>query len=508
MPPPDSHPAGFTSGRRWLTTLNLLVATAAALALVVMCDYLAQGHFRRFFWAGATHFKLYPSTLRVLKSLTNDVTITICYQRKADVYTLITALLAEYQQANPRFVHVKDLDYDKSPSEADSLLARLHLDQPPKDFVAFEGNGRHKIYDDNKLSDYNVNDLLQHRPVRRTAFLGELYFTSAITALSHPADQKAYFLTGHGERNPGDPSGQGPASEAAGCSKLAAILTNEMSCEWRTLALSQTDSIPADCSLLIIASGKQATSRLTPNECAQIQKYLTHGNARLLALLDTSEGLDDVLDYWGVVLPDTRVLDSDKRVSVGEGEFLASPAIDPSGLSPHAIMKSLVREGLTIDMVATRPIFPSRTASRGPGAPTLTKVAVTSTNGIQAPGEPAILSTNGMPLRPASYILVAAIEQGVINGRDGTRMVVAGDADFLDDQMIDRGANRYFAGQTLDWLLQRPGVVAGDIGPRPIQYYQLFMTRSQTTQLRWLFLAAMPGSVLFLGGLVWLRRRS
>ena len=28
------------------------------------------------------------------------------------------------------------------------------------------------------------------------------------------------------------------------------------------------------------------------------------------------------------------------------------------------------------------------------------------------------------------------------------------------------------------------------------------------TQLRWLFLAAMPGAVLFLGGLVWLRRRS
>jgi len=28
------------------------------------------------------------------------------------------------------------------------------------------------------------------------------------------------------------------------------------------------------------------------------------------------------------------------------------------------------------------------------------------------------------------------------------------------------------------------------------------------TRLRWLFLAGMPGGVLFLGGLVWLRRRS
>ena len=115
---------------------------------------------------------------------------------------------------------------------------------------------------------------------------------------------------------------------------------------------------------------------------------------------------------------------------------------------------------------------------------------------------------NGAPLRPQRYILVAAIEQGVINGRDGTRMVVAGDADFLDNQMIDSAANHYFASQTLDWLLSRPEALAGRIGPRPIREYQLFPPESQMTQLRWLFLAAMPGAVLFLGGLVWLRRRS
>jgi LPXTG-motif cell wall-anchored protein len=34
------------------------------------------------------------------------------------------------------------------------------------------------------------------------------------------------------------------------------------------------------------------------------------------------------------------------------------------------------------------------------------------------------------------------------------------------------------------------------------------MTDSQTNAVRWLFLAGMPGAVLFLGGLVWLRRRS
>ena len=138
MPPTDSQSSGFSTGRRWFTTLNLLLATGAALALVVMMNYLASGHYKRFPWADATRFELYPQTLRVLNSLTNDVQVTIFYQHRADIYTMICALLGEYQQANPSHVHVQDLDYVKYPGEAAKLLARLHLEPTKKDFVAFE----------------------------------------------------------------------------------------------------------------------------------------------------------------------------------------------------------------------------------------------------------------------------------------------------------------------------------------------------------------------------------
>ena len=201
MPPPESHSAGFSQGRRWLTTLNLLVATGAALALAVMCNYLAEGHYRRFPWAEATSFKLSPLTLRLVRALTNDVKVTIFYQRKADVYTRICALLAEYQQANPSHVRVENLDYDRSPGLARDLQARLHVGPNQKDFVAFEGNGQHKICNAIKLSDYDFNDVLRGRDIRPTAFLGELYFTSAIYSIAHPREQKAYFLTGHGEES-------------------------------------------------------------------------------------------------------------------------------------------------------------------------------------------------------------------------------------------------------------------------------------------------------------------
>ncbi len=504
MPPPDSHPSGFSRGRRWLTTFNLLLATAAMLALVVMLNYLADGHFKRFFWGGATNHKLSPSTLRVLKSLTNDVTATIFYRHKEDVYTMIGSLLAEYKHANPAHLRVVDLDYVRSPAEAQILLARLGLDQTQKNFVAFEGNGHRQIVHGSKLSDYNLKDLLEHNEFRRTAFRGEIYFTAAINFLSHPVDQRAFFLAGHGERDPSDPS----QLDGSGYTNFAGILKNELACDWQTLSLSQTDSIPADCKLLIIASGSQHKGNLSSNELFQIQAYLKHGNGRLLALLDNTEGLDPILKEWGVMVSDRRVIDPSPDVWSGGGDFLASPAVDITGYM-HPIMRPLFRDHLGVRMLAPRPIFrPAAPASPDPGAPILTAVAVTGPLGEELPNDPALAVAGASPLPRTNYFLIVAIEQNVINGQGGTRIVVAGDSDFLDDQMIDSAANHYFASQTLDWLLQRPGELDPAIGPRPIQEYEIFMSQSQRTRLRWLFLAAMPGSVLFLGALVWLRRRS
>jgi hypothetical protein len=111
-----------------------------------------------------------------------------------------------------------------------------------------------------------------------------------------------------------------------------------------------------------------------------------------------------------------------------------------------------------------------------------------------------------------TYFLLAAIEQGVIKGVDtprggGTKIVVAGDSDFLDDQIISISGNHVFAKLALSWLLQRPAIMVEGLGPQPIKEYSLRLTSSQDTAVHWLFLGAMPAAILVLGSLVWLRRR-
>jgi len=63
-----------------------------------------------------------------------------------------------------------------------------------------------------------------------------------------------------------------------------------------------------------------------------------------------------------------------------------------------------------------------------------------------------------------------------------------------------------FAGHAVNWLLARDELLV-NVPPKRIVDYKVTMTAAQMSGARWLLLAAMPGAVLVLGGLVWLRRR-
>jgi ABC-type uncharacterized transport system involved in gliding motility auxiliary subunit len=97
----------------------------------------------------------------------------------------------------------------------------------------------------------------------------------------------------------------------------------------------------------------------------------------------------------------------------------------------------------------------------------------------------------------------------VANPRGNTRIIVVGDSIFLDNLVIEGGqggANRDFVSYAVNWLLDRPTLLEG-IGPHPVTEFRLIMTRAQQRNARWLLLGALPGSILILGGLAWLRRR-
>jgi hypothetical protein len=499
MPQTDTAKPSFSSGRRWLGALSTVLAAVGVLALMVMLNYLAAGYFLHFQLSRDAPFKLSSPTRAVLESLTNDVQVTIFFKPNGDneeIYGLTQGLLEEYQNANPRHIHVTLLDYTRSVGLAKDLLAKIDWGgRQEKDLVVFESNGHFKIEMAKQLAEYDYSDLMAGRSkfVRRSGFLGELHFTSDIYALCHPQSMKSYFLMGHHENNPGDPSGEPEKLGDTGYSRLAGILKDECDSPWDRLSLQGTNEIPRDCQLLIVAGPR--TIEFLPEEVDKIATYLKNGG-RLLALLTVPCGLEPMLaKQWGVELGNDRVYDKDPNYNLGQYTFMTAQLLQ------HAIVDPLASERTPIRMVWPRPVYPIEDHGKIPGAPEVKPLAATSNQGVDTNNHVGV------------YPLLAAVEQGVIKGVDtprgvGTRIVVAGDSDFLDDRVIDSCiGNHEFGKLALDWLLQRPAVLIEGVGPRPIKQYSLFLTSAQSSTIRWLFLAGLPGSVLALGGLVWLRRR-
>jgi hypothetical protein len=488
---PKTQPS-FSPGCRWKIGFNVAVRTVLVLSVVVMVNYLGAHFFGRFFLSSQTRVQLAPQTLNLLKSLTNQVNVTLYYNKQDDFYPTVVALLNEYRSANPR-ISVQTVDYVRNAGEAEKIKEQYkqYMNSPQdKNLVIFDSDRRVKIVPGDALAKYILEQIPneKEREFRKkpTAFLGEMMFTSTLLAVSNPKPFKAYFLQGHGEPSLTD-------SSETGYLKFADILAQNY-VQAQPLELLGDNPVPADCNLLIIAGPRTTFSNL---ELQKLDQYLSQGG-RLLVLLDYSSireptGIEDILKQWGVNVGTDTVQDLKNTTSSSGQDVIVL------NFSQHPVVNPLTQ--LALQLILPRPV--SRVDRQTPSTDALKveELAFSSPNS-------ALVGERGLP--PRCYPLMAAVEQnpvkGVANPRGSARIVVAGDSLFLDNRQIESGANRDFAGYAVNWLLDRPTLLEG-IGPRPVVEFRLMLTRAQQRNVRWLLLGALPGSVLVLGGLVWLRRR-
>ncbi len=485
---PKPQPS-FSPGRRWKIGFDVVVRTVLVLAVVVMVNYLGGLFPRRFYLSSQTRVELSPRTVSVLHSLTNHITVTLYYDRQDDFYPTIVALLNEYHSVNPR-ISVRTVDYVRDPGEAEKVKEQYGLNSPTaKNLIIFDaGDKRVKIANGDALTQYTLEQIPneKEREFRRkpVAFRGEEMFTSMLLAVTNPKPFKAYFLQGHGEPSLTD-------SSETGYLKFGAIL-NENYITNAPLELLGENSVPDDCNLLIIAGPRTMFSNL---ELQKIDQYLSQGG-RLLVLLDYSSiqkptGIEDILKQWGVNVGDDVVRDPEHTISGQDVVVL--------NFSQHPVVNPLTQ--LALQLILPRPVSRIDRQNQSADALKVEELAFSGPNSV-------LMGERGQP--PRRYPLMVAVEQnpvkGVANPRGNTRIVVAGDSLFLDNRQIESGANRDFLGYAVNWLLDRPTLLEG-IGPRPVTEFRLMMTRVQQRNVRWLLLGALPGAVLVLGGLVWLRRR-
>jgi ABC-2 type transport system permease protein len=480
----------FSAANRWGIGLDIVVRTALVLAVVVMANYLGAKFFHRFYLSSQTRIALSPRTVGFLHTLTNNVNVTLYFDRHDEFYPDIVALLNEYRAVNPK-ISIRTTDYVRDAGEAEKVKAQYKLaGATDKDLVIFDCDGRVKMVSGEALTQYTLEQLPTEQQKERefrkkpVAFSGEKIFTSILLSVQNPQPLKAYFLQGHGEPSLRDTGDFGYLKFGAQLQQSYIAVTN--------LELLGDSDVPMDCNLLIIAA---PAAPFTDLELQKIDSYLTQGGRLFLlfnyASLKHATGLEPILQRWGVnVVAD--VAQDPKNTVTGQDvvvrRFSQSPVVD-----------ALAQ--LSLQLVLPRPVQKISVANAPANAPEVKELAFTSANATLA---------GDRSDAPQSYPLIASVEQkptaGVVNPRGITRIIVTGDSIFLGNYYIEGAANRDFLNGAANWLLDRQQVLAG-IGPKPVTEYRLLLTKHQLLQIRWLLLGALPGGVLLVGWLVWLVRR-
>ncbi len=476
--------AGFSPTVRRVISRRVILSAVTAAVCVVLANLLALRNPAQIVLTQSADHSLSPLTKNVLRSLTNEVRAVVLFDRQADLFEPVKNLLTEYERTSPK-LKLEFIDIARDPTRAEAVQQELKMSvNSPENRVIFAANNTAKAISQSELSILDFSEFINTREARRTHFVGEQLFTSAIAAVTQGRQTKVGFVIGHGEHKASDTGGQW------GYSKFANIL-QQKDLHLQEIPLTGTNSIPADCRMLIVAGPRTPYSR---DELAKLREFVGTGGSLFTLFnfysLQRPTGLENFLADYDFEIGFNQVSDS-KNEQSGQGGLLL---VDDLG--SHPITKPIL--GSRLQMLLPRSVgFPEAENDVSPPG----SILAHSSDAGQAVGQ--IQGNKGSVEREGKIPLIAA-KLHANDGQPPARLVVAGDSLFLGNSAIEAGANRDFASLAVNWLLEREHLLA--IAPRTVTEYRIDLSRAEMTSITWLLLLVLPGGTLGLGLLWWHRQ--
>ncbi|HIM67927.1 MAG TPA: hypothetical protein EYM45_05125 [Verrucomicrobia bacterium] len=476
--------ASFSPTVRRVISRRVILSAVTAAVCVVLANLLALRNPTQIVLTQSADHSLSPLTKNVLGALTNDVRAVVLFDRHADLFEPVKNLLTEYERTSPK-LKLELIDIARDPTRAEAVQQELKMpSNSPENRVIFAANNTAKAISQSELSILDFSEFINTREARRTHFVGEQLFTSAIAAVTQGRQTKVGFVIGHGEHKASDTGGQW------GYSKFSNIL-QQKDLHLQEIPLTGTNSIPADCRMLIVAGPRTPYSR---GELAKLREFVGTGGSLFTLFnfysLQRPTGLENFLADYDFEIGFNQVSDS-KNEQSGQGGLLL---VDDLG--SHPITKPIL--GSRLQMLLPRSVgFPEAENDESPPV----SILAHSSDAGQAVGQ--IQGNKGSVEREGKIPLIAA-KLHANDGQPPARLVVAGDSLFLGNSAIEAGANRDFASLAVNWLLEREHLLA--IAPRTVTEYRIDLSRAEMTSITWLLLLVLPGGTLGLG-LLWWRRQ-
>lgn len=455
---------------------NAVLYTFIFLGILVLANLLAATHSARKDLTEAGLFSLSDQSQKVLDNLEEDVQVLAFFQ--AAKGTPLDDLLKNYARYSPRFSY-EFIDPVKNPEKA------------------------------NKHEVTTTDILVVKCGDRETKIPGttEEDITNAILKIANPAQKKIRFLTAHGER---DLAGE----EEQGYWVAKKALENE-NYEVLPLELYMIDEVPADTDILVVASPEKPLER---NELEAIERYVDQGGD-VLFLMDpgTSPGLDEFVAKWGVKVGDNVVVDQVFRLFYGP-----ALGVDPvvASYGAHEITREF--DGQTLFHMA-RSVELEDPLPEGVTGVSLVQTSASSwaETDLDRFFEKSEVARSEEDLSgPVSLAVALTVEPkktGTEEAEEGeaaeeaasekkeARVVVFGDAAFIDNEYISRMYNADLFLNTINWLAEEEELIS--IRPKTTRGSRVLMTPQETRDIFYMSVLILPEALLLFGLAIWWRRR-
>jgi ABC-type uncharacterized transport system involved in gliding motility auxiliary subunit len=446
---------------------NIAILVIIVLGVMALINYLSYKHNKRFDTTAVGKYSLSEQTIKLLKSLTDELQITMFDKPGTEKRIKAEELLPEYEYYSDK-VKTQYIDPDKNP-----VMAKKYG-------IQLEGT-----------MVLGFHDRQQH-----VEKITEEALTNTIIKLTKGTSKKIYFLTGHGEAD---------IEEEAkmGYSLLGQALVGQ-NYETQKLLLMQEARVPDDCTLLVVAGPKKD---LMKEEKQTIENYITYGG-KAFFLLDPVIGdtkaimWDEFLARWGITVGNDIIIDTMSQLFGGD-YFV--PVINKYGNHP-----------ITRDFKPAS-FFPLlRSISLAEDVPdnvTLHTLASTSSKNSWAEtrlGGPYEYTEGEDRLGPVGVGIAAEIKPD--NNTDKTkkpategRLVVFGDSDFANNGNLYYSGNRDLFLNVISWLVEEEDLIS--IRPKSDIPRTISLTGQQMQAVFYLSVLLLPALGLIAGISVWIRRR-
>lgn len=448
-------------GRTFGGKATMFYGVSATIA-VVLAGALAAGNYvaakKKVSWdlTKAGLFTLAEDTTRTLQGLKDEVKVTAYFGSADPEFGGVKEMLDRYQKQSEKLV-VEYVDPEKEPQRAKAASITA---QGPRIVFA------------HGATEARANDA------------SEESLTNALVKVLRTSEKRVYFTTGHGEADLKDENTE------VGYARIAKKLEDE---GLRSATVNLLGgSIPDDAAALAIVGPRRA---FMEPEVEAISAWLDKGGRLFVALEPgfVDPQLERLLEDWGVIFEDSLVVDPLSKL-MGGGD--AVPVVQQ--YAEHDITKGF---GLTTVFPSARPVI-----SRGDADPRPTILALTNPT---AWGETDYRTGNAQfdeGERRGALGLVAIVSKKKDGAEAESRIVAAGDADFVNNKFLAAAGNADLFLNSMNWLASQEARIT--IRPKMREASHLMLTDGDARFLNFFSISAMPMLILAAGLSVWLVRRS